>query len=148
MDQISARYAAAQALGLDPSTISWPSDRPVENMISARRALLPMEISDADWQALIRSGCLPHDPPQSQTMGRRVFVGAVLAVVGCTRRWTDLDPAVLSAEAVRRRFARWAHIGAWQRLASQGRLADLSQPMETGLRAVAHRAACLVRPSS
>lgn len=74
-------------------------------------------LSDEEWEIL--KTALPQESPQANTMDNRTFVNAVLEAAERGGRWGDVRKNTPYPDAVRRRFGRWAHLGAWARLASE-----------------------------
>lgn len=101
------------------------------------------EFSDDEWSTI--SPRLPAEPPQSNTMGNRQFVNAVLAASHRGGRWAEYPKKFQHSDAVRRRFGRWSHQGVWQKLAMDLATSALSENRKRQLRAVAERADRLVR---
>ena len=93
-------------------------------------------LADAEWE-IVRDH-LPAEPAQAEAIGNRAFVATVLWVFAQRKAWTQV--AGDHGEAVRKRFARWAHAGYWQRLSDAVRGRGLSAPREAQLTAVARRA--------
>ncbi len=93
-------------------------------------------LADAEWEIL--RDHLPAEPAQAEAIGNRAFVAAVLWVFAQRKAWTQV--AGDHGEAVRKRFARWAHAGLWQRLCDGVRGRGLSPVREAQLAAVARRA--------
>jgi transposase len=111
-----AREAAARALGLDPATIVWPTES--SQPARADDDLNPhggSDLTDDEWEIL--QAFLPPEAPQMNAMSQRTFLDAVLWQADTGQSWTSLPMIYGSAEAVRRRFGRWAHEGHWQCLA-------------------------------
>jgi len=140
----SDQLSALAALGIDPATLTEPTAPGLEPEAAppARRCLSPVTFEDAEWAVIVATGALPADPPQAQSMTTRTFVGAVVAVVATARAWTDLEP-VLPAEAVRKRFARLAAKGVWQRLALAVADSPIAPARQLQFASAARRAASL-----
>jgi len=108
-----ARSAALRALGIDPSTVVFPAvgvDAPGDDQAPPRPA--KGQLDDDEWAII--SPYLPDESPQAQALANRAFVDAVLWMQARSAHWTQI--ADQRGEAVRKRFARWAHTGVWQRL--------------------------------
>lgn len=137
--QLSAEQAAAlRGLGVNPATIAWEGRPPApEPSPPPRRLLVVDDLSEADWEALGAARVLPPPPSQADAMSDRAFIAAVVAVLRAGAAWTAL-PHHVSPEAVRRKFARWAHAGVWQRLAASH--APVSADLRRRLEAASMRA--------
>ena len=149
LSQKGCEYAEALiALGLDPRIVVLPSSceggdshaRPSPDAGRQPRAMalepaLPT-LADAEWE-IVRDH-LPAKPAQADAIGNRAFLAAVLWVFAQRRAWTQV--AGDHGEAVRKRFARWAHAGHWQRLRDAVGGRGLSALREAQLTAVARRA--------
>ena len=107
---------AARALGLDPSVIVWPDRR--EDRAAGQPHLPDPKrggLSAGEWAAL--APCLPDEAPQAEATSNRDFVNAVLDAMR-RGRWASRHMPRPTIEAVRRRFARWAHRGIFQAIAA------------------------------
>lgn len=73
-------------------------------------------ISDEDWARI--KDLLPGLPGQHGKVARdnRLFVDAVLWVARTDAPWRDLPERFGNWNSTWRRFDRWAHKGAWQRV--------------------------------
>jgi len=108
--------AASAALGIDPACVVWPAartrdtgreDTPETQQCGA--------LSDAEWAVI--APLLPAESPQAGTMPNRDFVNEVVSAMQRGGTWTTRDKSLAEADAVRRRFGRWAHRGVFQALA-------------------------------
>lgn len=139
------QLAALAALGIAPAAVAGPtSPGEDETAAPARRCLPAVTLDDAEWAIIAATGALPPDPPQAQAMATRTLLGALLAVIPASRAWTDLEPG-LPAEVVRKRFARLAAKGVWQRLASALADSALAADRKRQFAAIARRAVSLRR---
>ena len=78
-------------------------------------------------------------------MGNREFLDAVLEAMHRGGRWSARDIAATRSEAVRRRFARWAHLGVFEGLAAALKGLPLSAEHRLLLALACHRAQTLKR---
>ena len=138
------RDAAALELGLDPSIIAWPVDASSE-AVEPRgpRWNEPLPFDDTEWGQV--AACFPPEPPQAGAIANRAVFDAVLRVVAGERAWSVLDGPAMSAEAVRKKFARLARKGVWQQLAAASGTLDLSESRRSQLRAIGPGAADAAR---
>jgi transposase len=111
------RRDACRALGIDPSTVAWPSRAASETRPSTFAAIDSegIELADEEWQAV--APVLPPEAPQVSTMTNREFLNSVLAAMRRGGTWASPQTPAADIEAVRRRFGRWAHQGVFQALA-------------------------------
>jgi len=130
------------ALGVTSESIRTAMD---ERSANSQPHLDFSELSDDEWSPI--SVLLPVEPPQSNTMGNRQFVNAVLVAMHRGGRWGEYPKKVKNSDAVRRRFGRWSHQGIWQKLAIDLATSALPENRKRQLRAVAERADRLVRTS-
>jgi hypothetical protein len=102
------------------------------------------ELEDDEWELISRY--LPAEAKQAHTLANRAFLNAVLWLFargrpgersGC-RHWTQI--AEDRGEAVRKRYARWAHAAVWQDLYEAIKGAGLSPARQAQLQAMAERA--------
>ena len=126
---------AIAALGIDADTVVCPT-APREEVTTPSPAdgILPM--TDAEWQLIVAH--LPGEAPQEASMPNRAFVDTVLWVLARGKAWTQIPGG--AGEAVRRRFARWAHAGHWPHLSAATRGRGLSAQREAQLAGIAKRA--------
>jgi transposase len=130
------KFAAAEALGLDASTIAvifGATDAEAPVVIEAALH----ELSQEEWGLLVPY--LPPERPQTQTMSNRHFIDRVLHTIRSGAPWVA-GPSDNEGDAVRKRFARWAHTNIWQTLLDRLRHADLSEKRLAELASVAKRA--------
>jgi len=111
------RRNACRALGIDPSTVAWPSRegsglKPSASVVTDRESI---ELGEDEWQTVAL--VLPPEAPQLSTMTNREFLNGVLAAMRRGGTWASPQTPAADIEAVRRRFGRWAHQGVFQALA-------------------------------
>ena len=125
------------ALGIDAETIVLPSPAAGgEPCAVALESGLP-GLTDAEW-AIIHDR-LPPEPSQTAALGNRAFLDDILWTFAQRKAWTQIPGD--RGEAVRKKFARWAHDGHWQRLCEAVRGQGLSAEREAQLASLAQRAA-------
>ena len=129
-----ARRAALLALGIDPEMVVFPDSREEGDPSPSQPAAL--ELEDDEWELISRY--LPAEASQAHTLSNRAFLNAVLWLFARGRYWTQI--AQDRGEAVRKRYARWAHARVWQDLYEAIKGAGLSPAREAQLQAMAERA--------
>lgn len=120
---------AAEALGLDPSTL--PSEHDVQPPRPPQEHLSHEDLTDEEWNAL--SHLLPDEPRQRNAISNRQVIDALLWLHETRRAMTQLPERYGTSEAVRKRSERWAVAGVWQELTSA--LGTIALP-ESRLRAL------------
>jgi hypothetical protein len=131
-----------RAIGVDPGVIKWPGlNRASDSDLAAVRCELE-PLSDLEWTMIAPQ--LPAEAARGNVMRNRAFVDAVLVAVA-RGSWSDHRKRGANSDAVRRRFGRWAHQGAWQRLAAITVDLPLSEARKASFAAIARRAATLAR---
>jgi transposase len=129
--------AALEALGLDPDIVVLPSRAaPDEDIETPADGHDDGALTDAEW-ALI-APLLPDEAAQAHAEGNRAFVDAVLWMFANKKHWTQLGAK--RGEAVRRRYARWAHAGVWQTVTEHTAGRGLDKQRAALFAAIARRA--------
>jgi len=117
-----------------------------ETILNAMDALPPQsrsrnpftELSDEEWSTIVP--LMPTEPRQSNAIGNREFVNAVLAAMHRGGRWNDYRKNGPYPDAIRRRFGRWAHLSRWQALFDAITNTDLTDERKNQLKAISERA--------
>jgi hypothetical protein len=134
---------ALSALGIKPGTLVF---RPFADAVTlpppARRSLELVALDDRDWNAILASGLLPDAPSQAHAIDNRTALRCILTVIA-GKPWTALRDSPITPEAARKKFARFAELGVWRRLAEWAASADVSPPTQRLLQAAHQRAAQL-----
>jgi putative transposase len=125
--------SAASELGIDVSILPPLDDAPAVERPD-KWDDPNIDVTDAEWVAM--SHVLPADCGSD----RRASISAALWLVSTGRPWTTLPQRLGSWGAQRRRFARWAHSGAWSRLADAIAAADVPDVRKQLYRRVASKA--------
>jgi transposase len=133
------------ALGIDPATLVWPAERaatpPRDPVHSPVVSIASASLSEEEWRAL--SPHLPAEAPQARSMHNRAFLESVLAAMQRGGAWTSPTTPSATIEAVRRRFGRWAHLGAFETLAAALPALPLTPEVKRQLSLACRRAAGL-----
>lgn len=131
-----SRQDALDELGIDVDTISWPTSSTADETSLLVSQAEPASLTGDEWAVVCEF--LPADPSQTAAMTNREFIDAVLWTLAQRKTWTQISGE--RGEAIRKRFARWAHAGTWQQLYTAVRDTRLSAARQSQFGTLANRA--------
>lgn len=143
-DERRSRDDSLRALGLDPDIIVWgvqPSTTELRSPVEHALAITSgsHSLTDQEWGEL--APLLPAEASQANVMSVRAFLDLVLSAM---RRgsWSIRGhyTSDRQADAVRRRFARWANRGVWETLSKKVDSLDLPLQRKRELLVICRRA--------
>ena len=138
---LEAVVASLRALGIDLDAPAHPASGATateahDEFVAGDSELSGGALSDQEWAVI--APLLPDEAAQAHAEPNRAFVDAVLWLFAGKKHWTRISGG--RGEAVRRRYARWAHAGIWQSLHAHPGVRQLTPQRQALFAAMARRA--------